>query len=289
LRYDRRATNTNPDVAGLIRWSEVDQLINAFEEQFVDFNFGMREAIGMAKSSSSDEAVLSISKGRRIEAANDEWNPNDGPGLIKHISVESPYVEDRVARVQAQMETGLGTDSSRKKSMEICRHLYDALRKRDDFVYELELQSMMADRQLIRRAREFDANNNATCIDLACLFASLLEAAYQRSVVIVLDGPGFAHAMAGYWAPDEPNDHQQMDLGTVRGAASSGDIVLFEATGVAHSEKPVGGETLEERRLGDDRRLDFSTAKKAARVLLEGSEVRLRFLVDVQRLRIDLR
>ena len=57
---------------------------------------------------------------------------------------------------------------------------------------------MMADKQAIWQAREFDANNSATFIDLACLFASLLEAAYQRSVIVVLEAPGFAHAVAGY-------------------------------------------------------------------------------------------
>lgn len=287
LRFDRRAADTNPDVTGLIRWSNLDELITAFEEQFDDFKFGMQEAVAMAKSTSPDEAVLNISRSRREKIAGDLWNPKDGPGLVKHLSVDHAYVEDRVGRVHNQMGTALGTNPSRKKSMEICRHLYDGLRKRDDFVYELEPQSMMTDKQAIRQAREFDANNSATCIDLACLFASLLEAAYQRSVIVVLDMPGFAHALAGYWAPDEPNDHQQLDLGTVRGAARRGDLVLFEATGVAHSENRVAGETDEERKLADDRRLDFSTAKKAAITLLEGSNIRLRFLVDVHPLRTN--
>ncbi|MCZ6821170.1 MAG: hypothetical protein O7G31_17010 [Calditrichaeota bacterium] len=285
LRYDRQATDTNPDVSGLIRWSNVDQLISAFDEQFEDFTSGMREAVSMAKSSSSDEAMESISKSRRETSPADLWNPYDSAGLVKHLSVEDSYVQDRVAPVQAQMKTGLGTDPSRKKSMEICRHLYDGLRKREDFVYDLEPQSMMVAQQPIRRAPDLDVNNSATCIDLACLFASLLEAAYQRSVIVVLDGPGYAHALAGYWAPDEPQGHQQLDLGTVRGAVRRGDLVVFEATGVAHSEKPVAGETEEQRRLTDNRKLDFSTAKKAAKNFLDHSKIELRFLVDINALR----
>ena len=285
LRFDRRAADTNPDVNGLIRWSKVDDLISAFDEQFDDFKFGMQEAVGMAKSTSSDDAVRDISRSRREETAGSFWDPNDGDGLVKHLSMNHPYVEDRVNRVKNEIVGGLGTDRSRATCMEICRRLYDNLRKRDDFVYELEPQTMMSDSQQIRKAREFDVNNSATCIDLACLFASLLEKAYQRSVIVVLDGPSFAHALVGYWAPDEPNEHQQLDLGTVRGALMRGDLVLFESTGVAHSEKPVGGETEEERRLTDDRKLDFSTAKKAANVLLDDSDIGLRFLVDVHLLR----
>jgi len=285
LRFDRRAANTNPDVNGLIRWSKVDDLLAAFDEQFDDFKFGMQEVVGMAKSTSSDDAVLDISRSRREEITGAFWEPNNGDGLVNHLSMDHSYVEDRVNRVKNEMVGSLGTNRSRANSMEICRRLYDNLRKRDDFVYELEPQSMMANSQQIRKAQEFDVNNSATCIDLACLFASLLEKAYQRSVIVVLDGPGFAHALVGYWAPDEPNEHQSLDLGTIRGAQMRGDLVLFESTGVAHSEKPVGGETEEERRFTDDRKLDFSTAKKAARVLLEASDIRLRFLVDLHMLR----
>ena len=287
LQFDRHATDTNPDVNGLIRWSKVDNLITAFDQQFDDFKFGMQEAVTMAKTTSSDDAVLDISRTRREENPGALWNPNDRDGLVKHLSMDHSYVEDRVNRVQKEILGGLGTDRGRAKSMEICRHLYDNLRKRDDFVYELEPQTMMAGPQPIRKAQEFDVNNSATCIDLACLFASLLEKAYQRSVIVVLDGPGFAHALVGYWAPDEPNDHQQLDLGMVRGAVMRGDLVLFEPTGVAHSEKPVGGETEEERRLTDDRKLDFSTAKKAADVLLADSDIGLRFLVDIHALRTN--
>jgi len=285
LRFDRRAANTNPNVNGLIRWSKVDDLITAFDEQFDDFKYGMQEAVEMAKSTSSDDAVLNISRSRREETAGAFWDPNDGEGLVKYLSLDHPYVEDRVNRAKNEMVGGFGTVRGRANSMEICRRLYDNLRKRDDFVYELEPQSMMAGSQQIRKAREFDVNNSATCIDLACLFASLLEEAYQRSVIVVLDGPGFAHALVGYWAPDEPNDHLHIDLGTVRGALMRGDLVLFESTGVAHSEKPVGGETEEERRFTDDRKLDFSTAKKAASVLLKNSDIGLRFLVDIHLLR----
>jgi hypothetical protein len=39
--------------------------------------------------------------------------------------------------------------------------------------------------------------------------------------------------------------------------------------------------------LTDDRKLDFSTAKKAANVLLADSDIGLRFLVDIHALRTN--
>jgi hypothetical protein len=244
----------------------------------------MRELIRTAKSTSPKETIQETSTGRWDYGPDHLWNPNDGPGLVKHLSINHSFVQDRVLRVQASLEKGLGTDQDRKKSMQICRNLYDGIRDRDDFVYDLEPQSMNRKKQPIRMAPDLDASNSATCIDLACLFASLLEVAHQRSVIVILDGPEFAHALAGFWAPDEPFQHPEIDLGTLRGLVRSSDLVLFEATGVAQSEKAVAGETDEERRLGQGK-LDFSKAKRAAINLIKHKGIALRYLADINALR----
>jgi len=173
--------------------------------------------------------------------------------------------------------------------MQVCRELYDGIRHERDYVYELEPQTMKQGAQLVRNAAALAGQKNAaTCIDLACLFASLLERAYQKSVVIVFEKSGSAHALVGYKAPWAPQFHS--DLGSVRAAVHSGDLVLFEATGVAHSDEPVGAESTNDRILGGGR-IDFQTAKRAAqraaqRFICE-VEVQLRFLVDIHALRVN--
>ncbi len=285
LRHDERAKDTEPDVNGLIRWRDVDHLVTAFDEQFESFRAGMMEPVELAKASSPESAVQRVSTSRRSAFGEPGWNPYDGPSLVKHLSLEHGLVRDHVERVGNRLGTSLGADPSREKSMEICRELYEGIWKERDFVYELEPQSMERGEQKIRSAPALAGRKNAaTCIDLACLFASLLERAYQQSVLIVVERPGLAHALVGYRAPWAPEFSD--DLGSIRGAVGIGDLVLFEATGVAHSDEAVGAETAEDRRLGGGR-LDFSTAKRAAQRLLGYADLKLRFLVDIHALRIN--
>jgi hypothetical protein len=285
LRRDPKATDTDPAVNGLIRWRDTDHLVIAFDEQFESFRAGMMEPVELAKASSPESAVQRVSTSRRSAVEEPGWNPYDGPSLIKHLNLEHGLVRDHVARVGNKLGTSLGADRSREKSMEICRELYDGVCKERDFVYELEPQSMKRGEQKIRSAPALAGRRNAaTCIDLACLFASLLEQAYQRSVVIVIERPQLAHALVGYrcpWAPDFSDD-----LGSIRSAVDIGDLVLFEATGVAHSDEAVGAESVDDRRLGGGR-LDFSTAKRAAQCFVTYANAKLRFLVDIHALRIN--
>lgn len=285
LKFDEKSTETHPDVTGLIKWKSIDELIDVFSAQFSSFSSGMQEPVSMAKSSSSADAILKLSIGQWDWKQENVWDPNDGNAIVNHLSIDESFVRDRVDRVQAELNVGLGANPTRKKSMLICRTLYDGIKSRDDFVYDLEPQSMISSKQPIRTARDLDANNSATCIDLACLFASLLESSYQRSVIVVIEGSNIAHALVGYWAPDEPKHSSlSIDMGSIRGAVRRGDLVLFEATGVAQSERSVGGETDQERKLGNGR-LDFTTSKKSASALLDRSEISLRYLVDVNSLR----
>ncbi len=285
LRHDQKATETEPNVNGLIRWRDTDHLVTAFDEQFESFQAGMMEPVQLAKASTAESALQRVSTSRRSASEEPGWNPYDGRSLVAHLSLEHGLVRDHVERVGNKLGTSLGADPSREKSMEICRELYDGIRWERDFVYELEPQSMERAEQKIRRAPALAGRKNAaTCIDLACLFASLLEVAYQQSVVIVVERPGLAHALAGYrapWAPYFPDD-----LGSIRGAVDIGDLVLFEATGVAYSDEAVGAETIDDRRVGGGR-LDFSTAKRAAERFVVCADVKLRFLVDIHALRTN--
>lgn len=286
FKYDKKSVLPQPNVAGVINWSDINQLIDVFVAQFQSFSSGMQHPVEMAKESSSEEAILSLSTGEWDSSLNNQWDPLDGDSVVKHLSIEASYVVDRVNRAKSALQFGFGPNRSRKRSMKICRQLYDDLKDRSDFVYDYEPQSSLTKTQAIRTADDLDASNSATCLDLACLFSSLLEAASQRSVILVLEKGGGAHALVGCWAPDEPilSHGKSLNLGEIRGAEQRSDLVLFEPTGVAQSEKIVAGEADEDRKLGGGR-LDFTASKRAARALIFQQDVRLRFLVDINPLR----
>lgn len=96
--------------------------------------------------------------------------------------------------------------------------------------------SFGSDGQKIRTADRILESRVATCLDLTMLFASCLEQAGLRPVVLIKDG----HAWVGVWLhaacfPDPLTD----DVQAVRKRVDSGEFLAFETTGVAqhHSHR----------------------------------------------------
>ena len=142
--------------------------------------------------------------------------------------------------------------------------------------YERELHTLADGRQAIRSPTEIQRDKAGTCLDLACLFASLLQAAHLVPIVILIDRLGSAHALVGYLAPSGLLWDRQPTMSDVLAALRLGDIVVFEPTGAVESDNAVAAETEEERRLGE-KVLDFTTALRAAQRLLETADARLRY------------
>ncbi|MBK9428006.1 MAG: DUF3320 domain-containing protein [Gammaproteobacteria bacterium] len=97
--------------------------------------------------------------------------------------------------------------------------------------------SFGTDGQKIRTPERILEGRVATCLDLAMLFASCLEQAGLRPVVLIKEG----HAWAGVWLhaacfPDPLTD----DVQAVRKRVDSGEFLVFETTGIAqhHSHRP---------------------------------------------------
>ncbi len=97
--------------------------------------------------------------------------------------------------------------------------------------------SFGTDGQKIRTPERVLETHVATCLDLAMLFASCLEQAGLRAVVLMKEG----HAWVGVWLhsacfPDPLTD----DVQAVRKRVDSGEFLTFETTGVAqhHSRRP---------------------------------------------------
>ena len=92
---------------------------------------------------------------------------------------------------------------SREATMQICRLSYEGIR-RHRFGFEFEPLSPQPDVQVIRTPAQIETHRTANCLDIACLFAGILEAVSQAALVVIIDGPGYAHALVGARVPGEP-------------------------------------------------------------------------------------
>lgn len=97
--------------------------------------------------------------------------------------------------------------------------------------------SFGSDGQKIRTPERILEGRVATCLDLAMLFASCMEQAGLRPVILIKDG----HAWVGVWLHSAcfPNPLTD-DVQAVRKRVDSGEFLVFETTGVAqhHSHRP---------------------------------------------------
>lgn len=277
LQYDARASDSSPSVSGVIRWHRPDQMLVEFAQQLVSYQKGLVRPVDMARESSPTEAARSLGTMREWAREENRWSVEDAAGLIRHVHPDYTFVRDEVDRVRAQLRTALGRVDGREGSMEICNLFYDGVR-RHRFGYEIEQRTDNAAVQSIRTPKQIAAHKTATCIDVACLFASVLEAAGQNPLIVVIVGPDFAHALAGYRVRGEPT-WETRGIGDVRAAVARRDAVLFEATGAIEADHPVGGETIAER---GDKLLAFMDAIAAAERMLARSDVNLKHFVDVR-------
>lgn len=280
LQYDARATDRSPSLSGVVRWRTPEDMLVEFTQQLASYRKGLVRPVELARGSSPTDAARSI--GTMSWSARDEnkWSVENAAALVRHVHPDHNFVRDEVDRVRAQLKTALGRVDSREGSMEICRLLYDGVR-RHRFGYEIEQRTDNLAIQSIRTPRQIAAHKTATCIDVACLFASVLEAAGQNPLIVIIVGPGFAHALAGYRVRGEPT-WETRSIGDLRGAVARRDAVLFEATGAVEADEPVGSETSEERA---DKLLNFMDAIKVAERMLLRSDVSLKHFVDVRALR----
>jgi hypothetical protein len=280
LQHEPEPTDPSPTVAGLIRWHTQDEMVIEFDRQLRSYLGGLVRPVELARETTAPAAAREIGTMKWHIRADNEWDVRDGPALAAHVVPEHRFVQDEVARARADLNRALGGIVDRESSLELCNVLYDGLR-RHHFGYEWEARTSAAGRQAIRTPTQVAAHRTATCLDIACLFASLLEASQQAALLLVLETDSFSHALAGYRVRSSPAWDSQ-EIGDLRGAVGLGDAVFVEATGVTEAESPAGAET-EAERLG--KQLGFSDAQAAATRMLLGDDVRLRHFVDVAAVR----
>ena len=268
LQYDSTAAKVDTEVeSARIRWSNEEALFTTFREQVDSYRMGFVDAV-----STDDIRKIGITK--RDPRPEQLWNPADGGALINHIDIANPHVRETVSAARKLMGgTFVGGDL-----LEICTLIYRIIRTQH-FAYEHEPASTTPGRQAIRTADDIWNDNASTCLDLACLFASLLKAAGLNPLILILVRPNFAHALVGYKQPSAPRWQDRPDMGDIRGSVALGDVVLFEPTGVAEHETRVAGELDQERREGN-RTLDFAVAQTAAERLIT-SQIDLKYVFEV--------
>jgi hypothetical protein len=281
MEYDGRSADTSPSLAGVIRWANPDDMLLEFSRQLTSYQKGLVEPVEIANSSTPTDAARSIGTMNWAHRPENVWDVDDGAALARHVHPDHMFVRDEVDRVRAQVGSALGRVASREGAMEVCALLYEGM-LRHRFGYELEQPGGAPGTQLIRTPRHIVAHRTATCIDVACLFASMLEAAGQNPLLVVLEGPEFAHALAGYRVPGEPS-WEHRGVSDLRGAVARRDAVLFEATGAVEADEPVGDEAPAERR--GKLIASFEDAKRAAERMLMRGDVHLRHFVDIRQQR----
>jgi hypothetical protein len=278
LRYNPRVKESQPDIYGLIPWGHTSGLTEVFRRQLESFRRGYVEPLKV--SSDHKEAAQTIAKMQWKAPIEQYWDTLDGRAILNHLQPNYSFVQDEVSRARQSLGgSSLALNQSRSRSTEVCRCLYDGF-KRHNYSYEVEPQLREKGRQVIRTPNDIETHECATCIDLACLFSSLLWAAYLHPVIVVVDGPGFAHALVGYRASAEPALKETAGLGDLRGALMRKDIVLFEPTGAVQSSEPVSIETEQERK-DDNNMLHFKTAKDVAIRLLNRKDIEIRYVFDL--------
>jgi hypothetical protein len=280
LQYDAQATDSSPSLSGVIHWSTPEDMLAEFAQQVASYEKGLVSPVDIARASNPTDAARSVGTMDWGARDDNKWSVEDGPALVRHVHPDFAFVRDEVDRVRAQLDKPLGRVDGREGSREICNLLYDGVR-RHRFGYETEQRTDTVGIQMIRTAKQIATHKTATCIDVACLFASMLEAAGQNPLIVVVTGSEFSHALAGYRVRGEPA-WENRNIGDLRGALARRDAVLFEPTGAIEADTPVGAETARER---SGKLIAFADAITAANRMLTKGDVNLKHFVDVRAVR----
>ena len=280
LQHDRLVAEPVTSVSGTIRWRDPSELLVEFQRQVSGYREGLVLPIEIAQAGSGAEAARSIGTMNWRARDDNYWNKQDGEGLLHHIRPDQGFIIDEVGRVRHAYGSTLAHASSREATMEMCRLSYEGV-LRFRFGFEFEPFSPQPDFQVIRTPTQIATHKTANCLDLACLFAGILEAASQAALLVIIDGPGYAHALVGARSPGEPM-WRKAELGDLRRAISFGDAIFFEPTGAVEADGPVAAEKASER---VDKLLNFTSAMEAAIRMIERTDIRIRHIIDVPALR----
>jgi len=177
--------------------------------------------------------------------AYDQWAGTRAlPELLAAFSMpNNPAVDDLIAKASKLLRSQhseLSMNGYQSKNREVVWKQISALYSTisaEGLQYAEPPASFGSDGQKIRTPDRILDKRVATCLDLAMLFASSLEQAGLRPVVLIKEG----HAWVGVWLHAACfSDPLIDDVQAVRKRVDSGELLVFETTGVAqhHSHRP---------------------------------------------------
>lgn len=177
--------------------------------------------------------------------AYDQWAGTRAlPELLAAFSMpNNPAVDilvGKASKLLRKSHPDLSMDGYQSKSRDVVwkqvSALYSTLAA-ENLQYAEPPASFGSDGQKIRTADRILESKVATCLDLAMLFASCLEQAGLRPVVLIKQG----HAWVGVWLHQASFSQPLVeDAQEIRKRMDSGEFLAFETTGVAlhHSHRP---------------------------------------------------
>ncbi len=154
--------------------------------------------------------------------------PND-PAVARIIHDASDLL-----RASGKMDSFEGYQGSKTRVWEQVQAIWGAV-CRMDVRYINPPPSFVGGGQRIRTARQIGEERLATCLDLAVLFCSCMEAAGLRPLIVLQR----EHAFAGVWlSKGDFGTSTVDDAPGLRTRLKLDDLKLFETTGATHPRKP---------------------------------------------------
>ncbi|KXW57348.1 RecBCD enzyme subunit RecD [Ferrovum myxofaciens] len=180
---------------------------------------------------------------REIEVlAYDQWaGTRSLPELLAAFCMPNSRVVDQLIGKSSALLRKSSTDLSmngyqsknRERVWKQVSAIYSTLMA-EDIHYSNPPASFGADGQKIRSPERIFDGHVATCLDLALLFASCFEQVGLHSVVLFKEG----HAWVGVWLLETSFQTSIIDdVQAIRKRVKSGELMVFEATGVASAQK----------------------------------------------------
>jgi hypothetical protein len=166
------------------------------------------------------------------------WLPGDFQTLATLVDRDAPELEPVLTVARRALGCGMGDllDTGKGSAVySVASALYEALRCGTEILYDYEPANPGEGRQEVRVAREVLADRVGTCLDLALMFAALLERGHLAPAVVLADPGGTWHAMAGYFRELDPSHHGVVitDGKEIRRLTEEGILTPVEVTGLS--------------------------------------------------------
>jgi hypothetical protein len=165
------------------------------------------------------------------------WKPGDFQALPRLVSRDEPRLEAILDTARRALGSGFGDllagDETHETKAKIAAAVYEAIRCDTDIRYDWEVANSGEPEQVVRLTGEVLERRVGTCLELALLYAAVLEQAHLSPAIVILDTGAGWHALAGYFVEPIANGSVVEDAVQIRQLVEAGNLVLIETAGFA--------------------------------------------------------